>query len=334
MGPGGRTAAAAESTVENGSTEPFLARLRATVLAGRSRGAPLAHSLRGRRQGRVGRGRVAADAVVWEALTARTSEDASLTGSFLAFLVIAVLIAGTGLALNSAILIVGAMVVGPDFGPIAGFCVAVVQRRAPIALRSFAALAVGFPVAIGVGVGIALLGGSTGLGPEDFTADGESLARTVSAAEGYAVLIGAARGDRRDALAEHGEVGGPDRGADLRHDHPGGGGDLRSPCRSPMETREGRSTRSSSISARCSWVGRSRWESSAAPTPGAGRMSSALPHELALETEAQTIEPRDDQTSILVRTRRMTSSVNSVVVAWPPRSGVRVPAAVASSTDS
>jgi uncharacterized hydrophobic protein (TIGR00271 family) len=131
-----------------------------------------------------------ADAVVWESLTARTSEDASLTGSFLAFMVIAVLIAATGLVLNSAILVVGAMVVGPDFGPIAGFCVAAVQRRGPIALRSFAALAVGFPVAIAVAVGVALLGRWSGLGPEDFTADGASLARMVSDPDGYAVLIG------------------------------------------------------------------------------------------------------------------------------------------------
>jgi uncharacterized hydrophobic protein (TIGR00271 family) len=131
-----------------------------------------------------------ADAVVWEALTRRTSEDASLTGSFLAFMVIAVLLAATGLVLDSAILLVGAMVVGPDFGPIAGFCVAAVQRRGAIALRSFAALAVGFPVAIGVAVGCALLGRWTGLGPEDFTAESESLARTVSHPDGYAVLIG------------------------------------------------------------------------------------------------------------------------------------------------
>ena len=39
------------------------------------------------------------------------------------------------------------MVVGPEFGPIAGFCVAAVQRRPALAVRSFAALAVGFPLA-------------------------------------------------------------------------------------------------------------------------------------------------------------------------------------------
>ena len=38
--------------------------------------------------------------------------------------------------------------------------------------------------------------------------------------------------------------------------------------------------------------------------------------------------------SIFVRTREITSAVNSLVAAWPPRSGVRTPVATASSTDS
>jgi hypothetical protein len=46
----------------------------------------------------------------------------------------------------------------------------------------------------------------------------------------------------------------------------------------------------------------------------------------------QTLEPSEDQTSILRVTRSTTSLVNSVVPWWPPRSGVRTPAAVASST--
>ncbi len=37
-------------------------------------------------------------------------------------------IAAVGIYFNQPILIVGAMVVGPDFGPIAGVCVALVQR--------------------------------------------------------------------------------------------------------------------------------------------------------------------------------------------------------------
>ena len=44
--------------------------------------------------------------------------------------------------------------------------------------------------------------------------------------------------------------------------------------------------------------------------------------------------PSVAQTSSLERTRAMTSSVNSVVEAWPPRSAVRVPAETASSAAS
>lgn len=69
------------------------------------------------------------DAVVWEELEERTSESTELSGSFLAFMVVAMLIAGVGLLLDQTVLIIGGMVVGPEFGPIAGACVAVVERR-------------------------------------------------------------------------------------------------------------------------------------------------------------------------------------------------------------
>jgi uncharacterized hydrophobic protein (TIGR00271 family) len=89
-----------------------------------------------------------ADAVVWEEVEQRTSESAELSGSFLAFMVLATLIAAVGILSDSQILIIGAMVVGPEFGPLAGVCIAVVQRRLELARRSFLALAVGFVAAI------------------------------------------------------------------------------------------------------------------------------------------------------------------------------------------
>lgn len=89
-----------------------------------------------------------ADAVVWEEVESRTSESAELSGSFLAFMVLATLIAGVGILTDSVILIIGAMVVGPEFGPLAGLCVALVQRHPALARRSLLALAVGFPLAI------------------------------------------------------------------------------------------------------------------------------------------------------------------------------------------
>jgi uncharacterized hydrophobic protein (TIGR00271 family) len=87
------------------------------------------------------------DAVVWEEVGARTSEEATLSWTFAVFMVTASLIAACGILLDSPILLVGAMVVGPEFGPLAGLCIAAVARRSDAARRSLLALAVGFPLA-------------------------------------------------------------------------------------------------------------------------------------------------------------------------------------------
>jgi len=88
------------------------------------------------------------DAVVWEEVEARTSETTELGGNFLIFMVLACLIASVGIFTGSPILIIGAMVVGPEFGPLAGLCVAAVERRPEVGVRSLKALLVGFPVGI------------------------------------------------------------------------------------------------------------------------------------------------------------------------------------------
>ncbi len=88
------------------------------------------------------------DAVVWEELATRTKESVELTHGFLIFMMAACLIAGVGIYFDQPILIVGAMVVGPEFGPIAGICVALVNQRYGLARRSALALAIGFPLGI------------------------------------------------------------------------------------------------------------------------------------------------------------------------------------------
>jgi uncharacterized hydrophobic protein (TIGR00271 family) len=103
------------------------------------------------------------DAVVWEEVEARTSEESSLSVTFLIMFVVAVLIAAIGVLLDSPVLIIGAMVVGPEFGPLAGLAVAIVERRADAARKSLAALAVGFPVAIAAS--LAFVGAIRLLGP-------------------------------------------------------------------------------------------------------------------------------------------------------------------------
>ncbi|MDN3024617.1 DUF389 domain-containing protein [Streptomyces sp. S.PB5] len=94
-----------------------------------------------------------ADAVLWEHLADATHEESTLSVTYLAFLTLATMIAACGVVLDNAILIVGAMAVGPEFGPLAAFSTSIVQRHPGLALRSLNALLVGFAVAMAVTVG-------------------------------------------------------------------------------------------------------------------------------------------------------------------------------------
>ncbi|MET9886931.1 DUF389 domain-containing protein [Streptomyces sp. NPDC006430] len=90
----------------------------------------------------------AADAVLWEQLSEATHEESTLSVTYAAFMILATMIAACGVILDNAVLIVGAMAVGPEFGPLAGVSSALVQRAPRLALRSLLALLVGFAVAI------------------------------------------------------------------------------------------------------------------------------------------------------------------------------------------
>ena len=111
---------------------------------------------------------LASDAVVWEDVEHRTQELTELSLSFLAYMVLAMLIAAVGILLDQPILIVGAMVVGPEFGPLAGLSVALVERRGELVRRSLSALVVGFPFGIVVTVLVTLIFDGVDLVPEAF----------------------------------------------------------------------------------------------------------------------------------------------------------------------
>jgi uncharacterized hydrophobic protein (TIGR00271 family) len=130
-----------------------------------------------------------ADAVVWEQVESRTSESAELSFSFLAFMVLATLIAAVGIMTDSQILIIGAMVVGPEFGPLAGFAVAVVERRLDLARRSFIALAVGFPVAIAASFVLTLALRALGPAPDELTALGHPATLFISNPNTFSVIV-------------------------------------------------------------------------------------------------------------------------------------------------
>jgi uncharacterized hydrophobic protein (TIGR00271 family) len=104
-----------------------------------------------------------ADAVVWDELIARTGDDSRLTFTFLAFLTLACLIAVVGVVTSSPVTVVGAMVVGPEFAPLAAIAVGLVLRRSDLVRRAVLALGVGFPVAMVIAAFGALLAEWAGL---------------------------------------------------------------------------------------------------------------------------------------------------------------------------
>jgi uncharacterized hydrophobic protein (TIGR00271 family) len=103
------------------------------------------------------------DALIWGELLTRTGSESTFSWTFLAFMVLATLLAAIGVVTDSQITIVGAMVIGPEFGPLAGLAVGLVRRREQIAKRAAIALLIGFPAAIIVTAVLTLLARATGL---------------------------------------------------------------------------------------------------------------------------------------------------------------------------
>jgi uncharacterized hydrophobic protein (TIGR00271 family) len=105
------------------------------------------------------------------------------------FMVLACLIASVGIFLDSPILIIGAMVVGPEFGPIAGFCVAVVQRRGELMKRSLIPLAIGFPLGIAAAWLFTLGIEAVGWTPNDFETDVHPNTDFISHPDQFSFLV-------------------------------------------------------------------------------------------------------------------------------------------------
>lgn len=92
------------------------------------------------------------DALVWEDLEQAAGEETRLSATYLAFMVVATMLASVGVLLDQPILIVGAMVVGPEFGPLVALCVALVALRPTPAVQALGTLAAGFAVAMALSV--------------------------------------------------------------------------------------------------------------------------------------------------------------------------------------
>jgi len=133
------------------------------------------------------------DAVIWETVRARTFEEADLSFTFVAFMALATLIAAMGILTDSIVLIIGAMIVGPEFGPLAGISVATVERRWTLVRRSAQALAVGFPVGITAAFVLTLILDATGVAPEAIP-NSRQATLFISHPDWYSLLVALAAG--------------------------------------------------------------------------------------------------------------------------------------------
>ncbi|GHD96568.1 DUF389 domain-containing protein [Streptomyces naganishii] len=130
-----------------------------------------------------------ADAVLWEHLTDATHEESALSVTYLAFITLATMIAACGVLLDNAVLIVGAMAVGPEFGPLAGVSTALVQRAPRLALRSLVALLVGFALAMAATVGFSLFMDAVGLFSKDKLEGARPNTSFVYAPDAFAFVV-------------------------------------------------------------------------------------------------------------------------------------------------
>ncbi len=87
-------------------------------------------------------------ATVWDVVEAKIRSDAVYAPSFYILLAIAGLIGAVGILTNSQILIVGAMVVGPEYNAIMGIALGIDKRDKPPVVRGAFALLAGFSAAI------------------------------------------------------------------------------------------------------------------------------------------------------------------------------------------
>ena len=85
---------------------------------------------------------------VWEVIEARIRSDAVYAPSFYVLLAIAGLIGAVGILTNSQILIVGAMVVGPEYNAIMGIALGLEKRTKRPVIRGALALLAGFSAAM------------------------------------------------------------------------------------------------------------------------------------------------------------------------------------------
>lgn len=97
------------------------------------------------------------DAVVWAEVTERAYDDSHFNWTYLSFMVLATLLASIAILTDSTIVLIGAMVLGPEFVPIAALGLAMVRKRPMLFRQALRTLILGFAISIAFTTTLALI---------------------------------------------------------------------------------------------------------------------------------------------------------------------------------
>jgi uncharacterized hydrophobic protein (TIGR00271 family) len=128
-------------------------------------------------------------APVWEVSEGRIRGEATYAPSFFLLLVIAGLIAGVGILTNSQILIVAAMVVGPEYSAIVAVALGIDKLDWPAIRTGLEALGIGFSAAIIATLAFAVCVRATGKTPEPYLAGIRPVSDLINSPNVFSVVV-------------------------------------------------------------------------------------------------------------------------------------------------
>jgi uncharacterized hydrophobic protein (TIGR00271 family) len=128
-------------------------------------------------------------APVWDLVESKIAADSAFAPSFYILLALAGLIGAVGILINSTILIVGAMVVGPEYNAIIAVAEGIERRDRRPVRRGLRALMVGFALAIVVTLAFSLVIRGIGHVPEAYSNGVRPVSDLISSPDLFSVIV-------------------------------------------------------------------------------------------------------------------------------------------------
>jgi uncharacterized hydrophobic protein (TIGR00271 family) len=166
----------------------------ASITATGAPGAVAAAAAAGTSGARSGRPRDADVPPVWDLVEAKIRAGGHYPPSFFALLIIAGLIGAVGILTNSQILIVGAMVVGPEYGAIMATALGIDKKDRHAIRSGLAALAAGFALAVLATLVFGLLIRWSGLTPKLYQDGIRPVSDLINSPNVFSVIVAVVAG--------------------------------------------------------------------------------------------------------------------------------------------